>query len=333
LRPGRFVYNPYRINVGSIGLSAPSQNGICSPAYVVFEPTERINPHFLRFFLKSARANQRINFHGNRGSVRSALRFEDLCKIEIPLPPIEEQQRVLATIEKLATQIREAHALRRQAIEKTEVLLYSLLRTERNRLLDSPHPKSQLGTVTKVTSGGTPSRDNLSFWDGEIPWVKTGELLDGDISHTEEHITEAGVENSSARIFPAETVLIALYGQGQTRGRTGRLTISAATNQACCAILPNPEKFIAHYVQFWLRSLYVELREEAQGGAQPNWNGAMIKELEVAFPSLPEQCRIVAELDALQGEVDALKRLQTETAVELDALLPSILDRAFKGEL
>jgi type I restriction enzyme S subunit len=234
-------------------------------------------------------------------------------------------------IEELAAHIDEACNLRQQAAAEADALLYSSLRKERNRLLDSQHPKSRLGEATKVTSGGTPSRDNLAFWNGEIPWVKTGELLDGDISHTDEHITEAGIENSSAKIFPAETVLIALYGQGQTRGRTGRLTIPAATNQACCAILPNPEKFLPRYIQFWLRSLYVELREEAPGGAQPNWNGAMIKELEVAFPPLPKQRRIVSELDALQAEVKALKCLQAETAAELDALLPSVLDMAFNG--
>jgi len=79
LRPGRFVFNPYRINVGSIGLSSETQNGICSPAYVVFAPTERVDANFLRYFLKSAKGNQLINFHGNRGSVRSALRFDDLA--------------------------------------------------------------------------------------------------------------------------------------------------------------------------------------------------------------------------------------------------------------
>jgi type I restriction enzyme S subunit len=192
------------------------------------------------------------------------------------LPPLVEQRRVVVRIEELSVQIREARTLRHQASAEAEALLYASLRTKRKQLLDSKHPKVPLGLVTKVTAGGTPSRENPTFWDGDIPWVKTGELLDGDISAANEHITAAGVENSSARVFPKDTVLIALYGQGQTRGRTGRLMIPAATNQACCAILPKREKFIARYVQFWLRSLYVDLREEAQGGAQPNWNGSMI---------------------------------------------------------
>jgi len=157
--------------------------------------------------------------------------------------------------------------------------------------------------------------------------------MDRDITATEEHITQDAVENSSAKLFPPDTVLIALYGQGQTRGRTGRLLIAATTNQACCAVLPRPEILDARFIQFWLRSLYFELREQAQGGAQPNWNGGMIKELEIALPSLAEQRRLVAELDSLQADMDALNAAQVETAAGLDAFMPAILDRAFKGEL
>lgn len=307
-----FAYNPMRINVGSIGWAEkPEQTGVISPDYVVFACSERILPRLLFSFLKHRRGLQEIN-DATAGSVRERLYFHKLAQIEFPLPPLAEQRRVVSRIEELDAQIHEARVFRRQAAEEAEALSYASLKQARHRLLNSMHPKSRLGALTKVTSGGTPSRDNPTFWDGEIPWIKTGELLDGDISKAEEHITQGAVENSSARLFPPETVLIALYGQGQTRGRTGRLLISATTKQACCAVLPKPEMFEARFIQYWLRSLYVELREEAQGGAQPNWNGGMIKDLEIAVPPLPEQRRIVAELDAL---------------------LPAILDRAFKGKL
>ncbi len=328
-----FAYNPMRINVGSIGWAESAKlTGIISPDYVVFSCLEHVEPKLVYLFLKSAVGLQAINLE-TAGSVRERLYFDSLGRIEIPLPPLAEQRRVVARIEELAAQIHEARTLRQQADDEAEAFSYTSLRQIRQRLLVSSHPKSRLGSLTKVTAGGTPSRENPMFWNGEVPWIKTGELIDGDISKAEEQITQDGVENSSAKLFPPETVLIALYGQGQTRGRTGRLLIPATTNQACCAVLPVPEMLESRFIQFWLRSLYVELRAESQGGAQPNWNGAMIKNLEIALPSLAEQRRIVAELDALQAEVDALKRLQAETAAELDALLPSILDRAFKGEL
>ncbi len=109
--------------------------------------------------------------------------------------------------------------------------------------------------------------------------------------------------------------------------------IKATTNQACCAILPAPSYFEPRFMQYWLRSLYVEMRENSHGGAQPNWNGEMIKNIEIVLPPLPEQHHIIAYLDSLQAQLDALRRLQAETSAELDALMPAVLDRAFKGEL
>lgn len=267
------------------------------------------------------------------GTANVSLKEKDIAGVEVTLPPLAEQQRIVTRIEELASQIEEARTLRKQTVKEVEVLWNTSLRQRRLSLLGSSHPKSSLGSLTKVTSGGTPSRENPTFWSGNIPWIKTGELIDGDISKAEEYITQNGVDNSSAKVFPKDTVLIALYGQGQTRGRTGRLLIQAATNQACCAVFPNPELFYTRYIQYWLRSLYVDLREECQGGAQPNWNGALIKNLVIALPPLSEQRCIIEELDSLQAQVDSLKQLQTETAAELDALLPALLDRAFKGEL
>jgi hypothetical protein len=95
-------------------------------------------------------------------------------------------------------------------------LSHAGLRLIRQNFQRTKHLKAPLDSITKVTAGGTPSRENPAYWNGTIPWVKTGELLDGDISSSAEFITHEGVENSSAKIFPAETVLIALYGQGQT---------------------------------------------------------------------------------------------------------------------
>ncbi|MCO5096632.1 MAG: restriction endonuclease subunit S [Rhodocyclaceae bacterium] len=264
---------------------------------------------------------------------RETFRTEEILALEIPLPPLDEQRRTVARIEELAVKVHEARALREQASEEAALIQYATMRRCRHILLELNFPKVPIGEITTVTSGGTPSRDNPSYWNGNIPWIKTGELLDGDILSAEEQITDAGVANSSAKIFPPHTVLLALYGQGLTRGRTGRLLIPAATNQACCAILPNEEKLDPRFVQYWLRGLYFELREQAQGGAQPNWNGGMIKALIIPLAPISEQRRIVAELDTLQAEVDTLKRHQAETTAELDALLPAILDRAFRGEL
>ena len=109
--------------------------------------------------------------------------------------------------------------------------------------------------------------------------------------------------------------------------------IEATTNQACCVILPTPEILESRFTQYWQRSLYYEMREKSHGGAQPNWNGSMIKNIEIALPPLEEQRRLVSYLDGLQAQVSKLRATQGETARELNALMPSVLDRAFKGEM
>lgn len=295
--------------------------------------TDRIMSRWIHWITKTRSFWAQCDAVSQGTSGKNRIKPEQFLKIEIPLPPLPEQRRIVARIDELATQIHEARALSQQATEESELFFHVALKALRNRLLNCSYTKATLGSLTRVTSGGTPSRDNPMYWNGNIPWVKTGELIDCDISDSEEKISECGVENSSAQLFPPNTVLIALYGQGQTRGRTGLLQISATTNQACCAVLPNNEKFEPRFIQFWLRSLYTDLREVAHGGAQPNWNGEMIKGLVVSLPPLSEQRRIVAEWNALQMEVDALKHLQYETSAGLDAMLPSILDRAFKGDL
>jgi type I restriction enzyme S subunit len=333
IRPGDFVISGINAAKGAIAIYDPSTDEPIAATihYGSYIPnTTKVDVRFLWWLLRS-NAFREILMEYVPGGIKTELKAKRLLPVPILLPPLPEQRRIVARIEALAGEIERARELRQQVIIEAEALIYSAMRAVRIKLLQSSYPQEALGSITKVTSGGTPSRDNPAFWNGSIPWVKTGELIDGDVNSTEEYITKAGMENSSAKLYPPQTVLVALYGQGQTRGRTGRLLIPATTNQACCAIFPNRAKLDPRFLQLWLRSLYLELREDAKGGAQPNWNGKMIKELKISLPLLEDQRCIVAELDALQAKMDKLKRLQAESAAELDALMPSILDRAFQG--
>ena len=340
LRPGRFVYNPYRINVGSIGLSAPSQNGICSPAYVVFASTERINPHFLRFFLKSAKGNQLINFHGNRGSVRSALRFDDLCKIEIPLPSMEEQQRILVRIEGLAAKIREAHALRHQSAEEAE----QIMAAEEQRIWpnDALRDAKPLEAVTTFLARGRQSKQGES----DHFLIKTQHVQQGRYMPTSLRLAP----HVAAKVRPEGMVqngdvLIACSAAG-CLGRVARYQgeeQAASTDTHVAIARANPKIVDADYLYSYLLGSQgqYQLRSRERGDwerekisfrlTELNLND--LKQVPVPTPSIVQQRQIVVELNALQAEVDALKRLQAETSAELDALLPSILDKAFKGEL
>lgn len=332
-RRGEFLVAEIDAKVGGFGIVPDELDGaIVSSHYFLYEINEHwLNRRFLDYYIRTRAFRDQVEAQGSTNY--AAIRPQHVLEYTIPLPPLAEQQRIVARIDALAVRIDEARRLRAQAVADVDRLPVVVMKQNGHRLLSEQKTARSIGDIATVTSGGTPSRENPDYWNGTIPWIKTGELSDGDIHDAAEFITEEGLRHSSATLFPVNTILVALYGQGQTRGRTGRLLIPAATNQACCAILPVPEVLEARFIQYWLRSLYYDLRIQVREGAQPNWNSRMIKNIRIATPSLVQQQLIVSYLDDLQAKVDAVKRLQTETQVELDALLPSVLDRAFRGEL
>src|SRR6266404_207458 len=162
---------------------------------------------------------------------------------------------------------------------------------------------------SKVTSGGTPSRSNARYWDGgNIPWIKTGELHDGYVDDAEEYITEAGIEESSARIFPEDTVLMAMYGDGRTITSLGLLRNPAATNQACCAMIADPSKCDYRYLFFALKYHRRELLGRVVAGAQRNLSGGIIRNFEITWKPLNEQRRIAEILSTYDEKIADNKR-------------------------
>lgn len=190
--------------------------------------------------------------------------------------------------------------------------------------------EQELGEVCETTSGGTPSRKNASYYKGTIPWVKSGELNSNLILETEEHISDEALKNSSAKIFPKGSILIALYGA--TIGKLAYLGIDAASNQAVCAIFKN-ELFESGFLFNFLFFKRQKLVEQGMGGAQPNISQTILKKLKLPIPPLPEQRAIVAKLEELFSDLDSgiadLKKAQEQLKVYRQA----VLKKAFEGEL
>ena len=163
-----------------------------------------------------------------------------------------------------------------------------------------------IGELATVRSGGTPSRDVQSYWNGAIPWVTTSQIDFNTISEAEQFITEDGLKNSAAKLLPAGTLLMALYGQGKTRGKVGVLDFEAATNQACASISLYgnvSREFLLHF----LASRYEAIRNSSNSGGQENLSGQIVKDIPVAIPPVPEQHAIataLSDVDALLAKLD-----------------------------
>jgi type I restriction enzyme S subunit len=189
-----------------------------------------------------------------------------------------------------------------------------------------------IGGVAETTSGGTPSRKRPEYYtDGTVPWVKSGELRDRIICEVEESITEDALNSSSAKVFPKGTPVVALYGA--TVGRTGILGIDAATNQAVCAVFALESAFTAKFILYWLQHQRANLIELSSGGAQPNISQRIVRAFPFPLAPLPEQHRIVAEIETqftrLDAAVAALKRAQAN----LRRYKAAVLKAACEGRL
>ncbi|MFO1002006.1 MAG: restriction endonuclease subunit S [Planctomycetaceae bacterium] len=325
-----FAYNPMRINVGSIGWAkSVNQTGVISPDYVVFSCSSQILPYWVYCFLKHRRGLDAIN-DSTAGSVRERLYFDKLAKIEIPLPPLPEQRRVVARIEELSAQIHEARTLRHQATQEAELLFQTSLTA---KLDSSKWPVRLLPEVASLARGKFDHRprNEPRFFGGEYPFIQIGDLSKCT-RHVRTHSQSLNADGLAiSRMFPKGTVAIAITGA--TIGVTRILGFDSCFPDSIVGIQANPEDATPEFIYLAVEHAKKSALAEATQTTQPNINLGNLQRLQVRVPPLAEQRRIVAELDALQAEVDALKRLQAETSAELDALLPAILDRAFKGEL
>lgn len=249
----------------------------------------------------------------------------------LPFPEISAQDqaqiaaRLKTELAELDTVFRGAHAQKRDITRIRSRVLQEVFAG----LQDAPH--KMLGDHAPTTSGTTPSRGNKAYWSpAEVPWVKTGEVAFSPITATEESVSRLALAECSLSLLPPKTVLVAMYGQGKTRGQSALLEVQATTNQACFAILPN-ETWQAEFLYYWLMASYQDLRDlsEDRGGNQANLNGALLKALTVPAPDHDTQGRIVERVRAALAEVDAMEAASRQMLKDLEQLPQRILAQAF----
>ena len=273
------------------------------------------------------------NFEGrnsNRWIGQAAVQRNKLELLEIPCPSTEKQRQIAARLKAQLAEVDKARQAAEVQLRDVGLLRSRVLKGVFDELESSP--KKVLGDYAKTTSGSTPSRGNKQYWQPpEIAWVKTGEVAFAPITATEEAISKTALVECSLSLLPPKTILIAMIGQGKTRGHSAMLEIPATTNQNCFAILPN-DTWEPNFVYLWLRASYQDLRDLSadRGGSQAALNGALLKALEVPAPSKTEQQQLVARIQAAMTEIDAIETSSKVAMEDINRLPNHVLAQAFE---
>ncbi|EAL2746599.1 restriction endonuclease subunit S [Campylobacter coli] len=306
----------------------------------IFIKNKNINKYFLDYVLKFTDLEKYVD-NAVKGKT---LNKQKLKQIEILLPKnIKEQERIVGILDENFAKIDENIKILEQDLLNLDELMQSALQKAFNPLKDNAKENyklpqgwewKNLGEIANTSSGGTPSRNKKEYWEnGNIKWLKSGELNDGYIDFIEENITEEAIKNSSAKIFQKGTLLIAMYGA--TAGKLGILNLDSTTNQAICAFLHKDKniKFLEKFLFYFLFFLRDKIIKDSFGGAQPNINQTYIKNLQIPLPPIKEQEQIASHLDELSSHVKNLKQNYQAQIKDLQELKNSLLDKAFKGNL
>jgi len=193
--------------------------------------------------------------------------------------------------------------------------------------------RAALGEVADVQLGGTPSRNQSSYWGGGVPWVSSGEVANCRIATTRETVSQEGLSNSSAKLYPAGTVLIAMIGEGKTRGQSAILDIAAATNQNVAGLLADESVVRPEYLWRWALAQYEVTRAVGRGGNQPALNGQKVRELLIPIPQLEEQDEVIRRIDELLSLAGAVETKVDAAGRKTERVASAILGQAFRGEL
>ena len=333
-RAGEFLVAEIDAKVGGFGIVPESLEGsIVSSHYFLFVIDEgNLDRQFLDCFIRTPAFREQVAAQGSTNY--AAIRPSHVLGYEIPLPPLAEQRRVVARIEELAAQIHEARTLRHQATEEADALAHSGTEAVFRRLRDKVGTSS-LGDVCRTITDG--DHNTPVFSDEGVRFIFVGNVSSGRLHfENSKRVSSAYFKTLKSHRLP-ERGDILYSAVGATLG----IPALVDNDEPFCFqrhvafLKPDSTKVESQFVWQMLgsRTVFEKAWASTTGSAQPTVPLRAIRELPIPVPPLPEQRRIAAELDAVQLEVDALKRLQAETAAELTALLPAILDRAFKGEL
>ena len=306
--------------------------GLCSAdMYPIKVNQDFLDPHFTAWMLVSEEFTTYADAQSRRARMPK-LNRDELFAWNAPLPPLDEQKRIAAILNEQMEAVKRSRQATLVQLEAAQALPAAYLRAVFNSPEAQKWERKLLGEVCNISTGTTPSTEKTDYYKGNIPFVKTAEVVNNRITKTQICISQQAVEDYRLKLYPPGTVLMAMYGQGKTRGQVAILDIAATTTQNAAAIVPE-QSLDSEYLWIWLRGQYLKLRQMGYQGDLSHLSLKYVKELKIPFPSITEQKLIVRKLFE---QVAGAEQLHKSLEAQLNAItnLPAtLLRRAFNGEL
>jgi type I restriction enzyme S subunit len=299
-KPGQVLFGKRRAYQRKVAVA--DFEGVCSGDIYVLEPAnDRLMPELLPFLCQTdAFFDHAVGT--SAGSLSPRTNWTSLASFEFLLPPIQEQARLLEALV-AANEVRDGLGT---VADSAAMAMRSLCKTlfieKRNEIA-----RTRIGKVATVRNGTTPSRKNPDFWNGNVPWLPTGKVNDRYIEAADECITGLALRKCSLRLIPAGSTLVAMIGEGTTRGKAALLRIDATTNQNFAAVSPG-EGIVPEFLFYQLESCYEPLRHWSHGTNQHALNTKLVSDFPIWVPHINEQKEIVAEIAALENQRVAAER-------------------------
>lgn len=334
-RADEFLVAEIDAKVGGFGVVPPELDGaIVSSHYFLFEIDNTIClPEWLDWYARGDFLKAQVPARGSTNY--AAIRPRHVLEFEIPLPPLEEQRRIVARIEALAGKITAARQLRQEAVEDAKDLLETSIQAHFDDIKSANYTMLK-ELATKIGSGSTPRGGRANYQDKGIPFIRSLNVRMRRFQWDGIVFISPTIHNKMAgtKVFPGDVLLNIT---GASIGRVACVPdslVDGNVNQHVAIIRPT-DALHPRFLMYWLSQPKVQkfINEEQKGATRQGFTKRQIEQLKIPDVPLSTQRRIVAYLDELQAKVDALRALQAETQAELESLLPSVLDRAFKGAL
>ncbi len=304
------------------------------------EPKEFCDKIFLYYSLEKIIAELYSKTHGSGMVHVTKSKFEST---KIPLPPLKTQQAIVSKIEELFSELDNGITNLKTAQQQLKTYRQSVLKwafegkLTNKKVKDGALPKgwkiTSIGEIFEVHIGSTPKRNVPEYWGGEINWVSSGEIAFCNITSTKEKITKKGLENTSCKVHPVGTVIIAMIGEGKTRGQAAILKIEASHNQNTAAIRVNSAIYISELLYYYLVLKYEDNRKVGSGNNQKALNKERVKAIPIPHFPISEQIEVVQEIESRLSVADKMEESINQSLQQAEALRQSILKKAFEGKL